>query len=276
MSNTLEKTILVPFGSTTEAMISIKQSYRLAELTNSRLMLLGVENIRHPFDQKVFDSTVEEVKKMGSVKVETMVRRGNIFEELTKVADILEPIFIVIRIKEKISPDKLIGRNAFKMVRQSKHAVLTFRKGEAVGDFKTIVLPLDLSKESREKVNKAIELAKMFNAQIKIVSVSNSRSEEKKLTLYMKQVEKIITEFDVQNSSEIIHGKHIPTAVITYAQGVKADLIVIMSQQKLHLSEMTLWNMGTNAQQLINESDIPVLSIRPMRRKDTTSSVTPY
>ncbi len=34
--------------------------------------------------------------------------------------------------------------------------------------------------------------------------------------------------------------------------------------------------IGTVAQRIINESDIPVLSFRPMVRKDTTVFVTPY
>jgi len=49
-----------------------------------------------------------------------------------------------------------------------------------------------------------------------------------------------------------------------------------MTQEKLYISEIMPWNMGTTAQQLINESDIPVLSFRPMERKDTTIGVTPY
>ena len=48
------------------------------------------------------------------------------------------------------------------MVRESKHPVITIRGKVHRDGCKTILLPLDLTKETREKVNKAIELAKIF------------------------------------------------------------------------------------------------------------------
>lgn len=278
MSKFSERTILVPVGSTPDAMISVKQSYNLARLTNSKLVLLGVETSHTPFNQKQFDSIAADAKANAGVPVETMIRSGNIYDELTKVADVINPLFIIMRITEKLSPDKLIGRNAFKMVRQSKHAVITIR-GEVHRDgCKVILLPLDVSRESREKVNKAIELATFFKSEIKIISILEHKDkvEEAKLAIISNQVLKIIKDKGITATAETRYGKDIPKLVIDYGHDVKADLIVIMTQEKIHISEMMLWNMGTTAQQLINESDIPVLSFRPMVRKDTTVGINPY
>ncbi len=271
-----EKVILVPFGSTKDAMIAVEQSYNLANLSKAKLVLLGVSTSRHPFDQKQFDKVVEDVKAKGEVPVETMVRKGNIYDELTKVADIINPMFIVMRIRESLGPDKLIGRNIFKMVRQSKHAVITLKGDTFNSGCERILLPLDLSKESREKVDKAIHLAKLFEAEIDVVCVSQSKTEVTKLESYMRQAEKVIKDSGVKCDTHMLRGKDIPSTIINHAHTVNADLIVIMTQEKIHLSEMTLWNMGTVAQQLINESDIPVLSFRPMKRKDTSVGITPY
>jgi nucleotide-binding universal stress UspA family protein len=278
MHKTSEKSILVPVGSTPDAMIVVKQSYNLARLTHSKIILLGVETSQHPFNQKQFDAIAAEAREKAEVPVETMIRNGNIYHELTKVADVLNPLFIIIRITEKLSPDKLVGRNAFKMVRQSKHAVITIRGEDNREGCKTIVLPLDVSRESREKVDRAIELALMFKAEVKIISIleHKSKGEEVKLHIISDQVIKVMKEKGVVCSAEIRYGKNIPKLVIDYAHEVHADLIVIMTQEKLYISEIMPWNMGTTAQQLINESDIPVLSFRPMERKDTTIGVTPY
>jgi len=278
MYKTSEKSILVPVGSTPDAMIVIKQSYNLARLTNSKLVLLGVETSHTPFNQKQFDAMVAEAKVDSGVYVETMIRNGNIYDELTKVADVLNPLFIIMRITEKLSADKLIGRNAFKMVRQSKHAVITIRGENNREGCHVIVLPLDASRESREKVDRAIEIASWFKAEIKIISIleHKSKEEEAKLHIISNQVLKVIRDKGLTCSAEIRFGKNVPKMIIDYGHEVKADLIVIMTQEKLHFSEMLLWNMGTTAQQLINESDIPVLSFRPRERKDTTIAVTPY
>ena len=50
-----------------------------------------------------------------------------------------------------------------------------------------------------------------------------------------------------------------------------ADLIIIMTQQEL---EWTDFFIGTAAQEVINESDIPVLCIRPVERGKLMEFVT--
>jgi nucleotide-binding universal stress UspA family protein len=276
MNSSSEKAILIPVGSSDNGIIAVKQSYELARLTKAKLVLLAISTGNHPYKEKVFNKIVAEARANSGVEVDTMVRSGNPYHEIEKVADVLNPLFIVMRLTQSLSPDKLIGRNAFKMVRQSKHAVITV-KGDATKDgCDVILLPLDLSKESREKVDRAIDLAKMFKAVIKIVAVTNDKKEEAKLAQYMKQAEKIIHDFKVECTTEIIHGSNVPNNILKYAKEVHADLIVIMTQEKINISDMLIWNMGTVAQQLINKSEVPVLSFRPSEKKDTTSMVKPY
>ena len=167
--------------------------------------------------------------------------------------------------------NKIIGKNAFRMVRESKHAVITIKGGVYRDGCKVILLPLDLSRESREKVERTVELAKLFGSAIRIVSIleHKSKDEEHKLIAYSNQVLKYIKSHGITDCTvKTTTGKDIPKLVLDYGHDVSADLIVIMSQQKLHLSDY--FTVGTVAQRLINESDIPVLSIRPMKRKDTT------
>ena len=56
--------------------------------------------------------------------------------------------------------------------------------------------------------------------------------------------------------------------VLDYGKDVDADLVLIMTKAELSLKELFV---GTVAQRVINECDIPVLSFRPMVRKDTTA-----
>ena len=270
---TSERSILVPVGATDKAMIAISQSYGLARLTKSKIVLLGVETSHHPFDQKRFDKIVAEVKENSGVPVETMVRSGNVYDETTKVANIINPLFIVMGITEKLSVDKIIGKNAFRMVRESKHAVITIKGDVHREGCKVILLPVDLSRETREKVDRAVELAKLFNSEIKLISIleHNNKDEENKLLAYSLQVLKFVKDHGINCTMKTMHGKDIPKMVLDYGHEVNADLIIIMSQEKLHFSD--LLTIGTVAQRLINESDIPVLSFRPMVRKDTTIGV---
>ena len=156
------------------------------------------------------------------------------------------------------------------MVRESKHPVITIRGKVHRDGCKTILLPVDLSKETRDKVKKAIELAKIFKSDIRVISIltSNEEDEENKLISYSNQVWKFIKEQGIRCTIKTLRGKDIPKMIKNYGYEVDADLILIMTKAELSLKEIFI---GTVAQRVINESDIPVLSFRPVIRKDTTA-----
>lgn len=267
--------ILVPIDSTDQTVIALAQSYNLAKLTNSKIVLLSVdEGPPHKDVLRKLNDLQKDAEKKSGMPVEIMVRKGNVYEEITKVADVLNPLFVVVGLTSKITVSKAIGQNAFRMVRESKHPVITIRGKVHRNGCKNILVPLDLTKETREKIDKAIELAKLFGADIRVVSVLSQKDEESenKLISYSNQVWKHIKDQGLRATIKTVRGSDITKIVLDYAYEVEADLILIMSKDKLNLKEFFL---GTTAQRIINESDIPVLSIRPMERKDTSSFV-PY
>lgn len=269
MSN--ENIFLVPTDFTQQTYIALEQCYNLARFNNASILLLNVADDKHKDEAvKKLEEMAEKARKESGLKVITMLRKGNIYTEIEKVADEVNAKMIVLGLESKIGIDKLIGPNAFKLVRESKGPVLTIRGKKHKKGCENIVLPLDLTKETREKVAKAIEFAKYFGAAIRVVSVLSSQKEENenKLIAYSAQVRDFIKKAGVQCSIKTLRGSDIADLVLNYAKAIDADLIMIMSKQELSLKEFFL---GTTAQQIINDSEIPVLSIRPMERKDTTS-----
>ncbi|MEO6904672.1 MAG: universal stress protein [Bacteroidia bacterium] len=261
-------TILVPIDTTEETTIALHQSCNLAKLTNSKIVLLSVDDNKNDSAQKrLAELAVEAAEKSGHL-VETILRNGNIYDEINKVADELNPLLMV-GLSSKITFDKIIGKNAFKMVRELKHPVMTIRAKMQHEECKTILLPIDLSKESREKVGQAISLAKKLGAQISVVSILTQKDEEleNKLTSYSNQVLKYIQNENIPCTIKTLRGTDIPKMIINYGHEIGADLILIMSKAELNVKEFFI---GTVAQRIINESDIPVLSYRPMERKDTS------
>ncbi len=267
--------ILVPIDHTEQTIIALSQSYNLARLTNSKIVLMSVDEGKKNDVQKRLDELAKEASSKSGQPVETMVRKGNVYEEINKVADVLNPLFVMIGLSSKISLKKLIGQNAFKMVRESKHPVITIRGKVHRDGCKTILLPLDLSKETREKVKKAIDLAKIFSAEIRVISILTQKDEEaeNKLISYSNQVWKFIKDEGVRCTIKTLRGADVPKMILDYGHEVEADLILVMSKAELNVKEFFI---GTTAQRLINESDIPVLSYRPMVRKDTSVFTTPY
>ncbi len=275
MSNSTSS-ILVPIDSTEQTIIALNQSYNLARLTKSKIVLLTVEeeNTNPITIQKKLAELAKEAAEKSGCPVETMIRKGNVYEEINKVADVLNPL-LMIGLSSKITLNKIIGQNAFKMVRESKHPVITIRGKVHRDGCKTILLPLDLTKETREKVDRAMELAQKFNANIRIISILTQSDEESenKLISYSNQVWKHIKNHGIRCTIKTLRGTNVPQMILDYAHEVEADLILIMSKAELNVKEFFI---GTVAQRIINESDIPVLSYRPMERKDTTVFTQPY
>jgi nucleotide-binding universal stress UspA family protein len=269
-----QNSILVPIDLTDQTIIALGQSYNLARLTNSKIVLLAVDEGKPKDIQKRLDELAKEASVKSGQPVETMVRKGNVYEEINKVADVLNPLFVMIGLSSKINLAKIIGQNAFRMVRESKHPVITIRGKVHRDGCKNILVPLDLTKETREKIDHALDLAKIFGADIRVVSVLSEKDEESenKLISYSNQVWKYIKDQGVRATIKTIRGSDIPKIVLDYAHEVEADLIMIMSKDKLNVKEFFI---GTTAQKIINQSDVPVLSQRPMERKDTTV-FTPY
>jgi nucleotide-binding universal stress UspA family protein len=131
-----------------------------------------------------------------------------------------------------------------------------------VRDFKKIVMPLDITKETREKVPFVAEIAKAFNSEVHIVKITSSTNEgiHNKLKIYASQAKRFFDEHGVKYQSTLIVGDDITESTIEYAETVNADLIAIMTEQTTTLKNFLL---GSYAYQMLNTSPIPVLSITP-------------
>lgn len=285
----LKNHILVPIDFSEQSKIALSQSYNLARLTKATLTLLHVmeDSFHLPFfSEKPFDKGLEkkiskelgqlaqEVTAKVGVKVETMVARGKVYEEIQKAAKKLKCSFIVMGTNGSRFKN-FIGSNALRVIRESPCPVITIRGKKHRPGCKHIILPLDISKETKEKVTKAIEIAKLFGSTIHLVTVLTTDDEfiVNKLKRQMDQVHAFVMQHDLPCSVEYISDSDISEQIIKYSKRIKADLILIMTQQEMNWTNMFI---SSQAQEIINSSDIPVMSVRPVERKNTTHSILEY
>src|SRR5512133_2675801 len=71
-----------------------------------------------------------------------------------------------------------IGSNAYKILSETDRPVITIRKGHVPKDFKRIVMPVDTTPETRQKIVIVSEIARIFNSEVFIVPVSSSKNME--------------------------------------------------------------------------------------------------
>lgn len=260
-----EKVILIPIDFTEESLYAISQSYNLAKYTHSKIILLHVY-------EKQGDEKYEEMAKLtkksseeSGVPVDFMNVKGNIYKEAVRIAEELDAIFIVVGLESHMKTGDIIGQSASKLIRESPSPVISIRGMEHRDGCENILLPLDLTKESRQKVDKAIEVAKYFGAAIRILGVFNTKDEkyENQLHAYAHQVKSYIKSKGIACTNKTIASENIAETVVEYANKIEADLIMIMTKTDLNMKEFFV---GTTAQRIIDISNIPVLSIRPVHR----------
>ena len=284
--------ILIPIGFSDQSMIALGQAFNLAKIKKSEIILLSVieepnmieslflDDRTHELQQKVNDKLVEigkEYAKKYDIHVETMVAKGRVYEKIIDVAEMVNADLIVMGTNgtPKGVIKKVIGSNAERVVRLAHCPVITIKGKDHKNGCENIILPLDLEKQTKEKVTLAIEYARYWNATIRIVSVLLREKQEIKdqLVRNLNQVEKFISDADLECSAELLEakkGKGLASAILEYEKKFESDLILIMTRQE----DIFYNKLGTAAREIIYQSEIPVMSIKPHEREDVPSPFT--
>jgi nucleotide-binding universal stress UspA family protein len=111
-------------------------------------------------------------------------------------------------------------------------------------------------------VQYAIELAKHYGSKIHLLGILSveENSLVAKFNIIFDQLESYLKQHDIKYTSELVYGDSLASISMKYGKKIGADLIVIMTEQEENLTGFIL---GPFAQQVVNHSKIPVMSIRP-------------
>ncbi len=282
--------IIIPVDFGEQSLIAVRQSYNMAKLTSSELTLLHVidNDLMNALQSKIFtksdlqeqhlagvkeqlEELANQIRQESGVKVNTRIMEGKIYDAIVDVSAEEDAGLIIMGTMGAVGLKKrILGSNASRVVREAVCPVITIKGKEHRFGIKHILLPLDLTKETKEKVNKAINIARMFGSVIHIVTIVESKDEfiNNKLTRQMDQVSEHIVEAGIQCTSEFVKGGDVVDEILKVAERTQSDLIMIMTQQEVGFTDLFI---SSAAQEVINRSEVPVLSIRPMPRKDTTT-----
>ena len=260
--------VLIPIYFSKQSLMAIKYAYTLAEHTKSKLVLLHVYQKDSDFNKAELDKLVKQTADESKLVVEGMGVKGDIFEITDKTAEKLSANLIVAGLDTHVKFRSFMGKStASKFIKNAPCPVITIRSTTAKPECKNILMPFDLSMESREKVPAVIQLAKYFNGEIRIVSVfdPSDQTYENKLLPYMNQVKKFIKEKSIACTNKSIPAKDVAESIVEYANKNNCDIIVQMNNKDTSFGEMF---SGTMSQKLVEISNVPVLTINPMKRAD--------
>lgn len=281
--------ILVPIDFSEKSMLALEQAKVLAKITKSDIMMLNViqlDNRAFSFIQSIFTEAENSkmVKKIekgvrdkmnqiiescedDNIDIKGMISHGKAYEKIIEVSKSLNCNFIVIGANdaEESREKNILGTNASRIVRMSEIPVLTVNS-KLMKEIKKVILPLDLTKETAQKVARAIKFAQFTNAEIKVVSalLSDDQEVKNKLNAQLNVVYRFISENYGNASAEIVYGNNendtVAGLLMKYAIDNDGDVILIMTQQEKALFQFFL---GSTAMDIVYNSSIPVLSSVP-------------
>lgn len=276
--------ILIPVDFSDTSMLAIKHGAFTAQLAKGNVYLLHVINIQF-FSSEMFLPTVnvsnqmdfekiaqekllqlaDQVKKEYGVNVECITKIGSPNREITDIAKEIGATLIVMGTHGYTAMEELvIGSTALKVITKAPCPTMAMNSDADHKGFNKIMLPIDTSAHSRQKVNYAMELAKKFSASVHAVALLDSGEETEKpaMELILHQIDTIAKKEGVSYHHDVVSKvKNRATATVEYSAKIGADLVIIMTDQDAELSGFFL---GPYSQQVIHLSKVPVICIRPV------------
>jgi len=265
------KTIIVPLDFSDESLTGLNLALMLANKTGANIQMVHVtgKNTGDYYEQmenenqlakSKFEGILQKYKGKCNSALSYTITEGKVFKGIADLADKYEDVLTVLSTHGASGFEELfIGGNAYKITSHSRNPVITVRRSKISSHIDQIVLPLDYTFQTREKVPYTVELAKVFGSKIHLlpISLSKLKSTEKKLHSYTEQVASYLNTHKVPYTVEYLHGSNLTDLTLDYARSIDADLISIMTEQEKSSSNLLL---GNYAHQFINKAFIPVLS----------------
>lgn len=215
--------------------------------------------------KKRFDELIHQYHKKltKGITMEYRLKKGRIYREVDSLAKITEADLIITG-AHGISgfEEYWIGSNAYKIVTYASRPVITVRHDFPIRkNIDRIIVPMDQSAETLQKIPFIVRLATLFKSEVHVVTTHNSHLKSiQRLTEKIAQTAlRYFQGHDIRLVEDSIVSNDLTKALLTYSLNVDADLIAIMTEQETPAKIL----LGAQAQQLVNQSPIPVLSIHP-------------
>ncbi len=272
--------IVVPVDFREQSLLALDQTISVAKFIKAEIIILYIiesgiitslvrrgksqEKLREIAAERL-QNISENVCSKAGIKASVIIESGRVAHKIIEVANNLNARFIIMGKNDSDAKlEKYIGTNTSQVISRSNCPVISIKGKEQKIVFEDIVLPLDLTKKTREKVFNAVSFGLHFNSVIWMVSVLTGGIAKRQSRIYakMKKAQQMIQENGVPCKIKLFEKSDKPDyeVVINYAKETGADLIMVMTRQEASWREQYI---GRFANEIINRSDIPVMTMIP-------------
>lgn len=275
--------MLVPIDFSEMSLNALNHAAQVAKHFNNDLVLLSI--LEEDFLSNIFSFSKNETKDnlakealMSRLKEKAAemkakygidckidVRSGKIYKTIIETAEEYGCDCVIMGTHGASGAERVIGSNASRTISHSTMPVIVVKTDKNPNAYKNIVFPLDLSKESKQKMKWAIHLSKAYQSTIHVLTYSVSDEFlNNKLMANLKQIQNMLDENGVQHNETILESDgDFARKTLEFAEMKMADLIMIMTQQESDKS-IREYIIETYAQQIVNDSgNVPIFCVNP-------------
>ncbi len=277
------KTLLVAFDFSKNAIHALDYALVYARKMHATVDLVWIDNSRpadsliHTIDEELriekknYLNTIinDYAARYPDISFDLYLGKGKIYQEITKIARRLKAELIFTGTHGVTGFEEFwIGSNAYRITTTAPCPVVTVNNSYQITDaVSQILLPLDSSLETNEKLPFAANMAEVFGATIQLLKMYNTPLNviRNRIDGFAKEAVDFLKNRKVNFEIGEVEATNIVSGILSYAQKKNIDIITIMTEQGNITANRFL---GPYAQQLINTAKIPVMSLRSMDYDD--------
>jgi nucleotide-binding universal stress UspA family protein len=261
-----QKIFLVPTDFSKVADCALNHAAMVSKATEASIKLVHVVSKKEALKEArvKLDKVRKQALKDYEIDVETIARVGTIYEDIGDLAEELQATMVVMGTHGLKGMQFITGGRALKIVTSAKTPFIIVQQKEiAENGYDDIVVPLDLKKETKQKLSLVADMAKYFDSRVHIIVPSESDEFLKnKISRNLNNAESFFEEMGIPYSSRVSPGKEdFDDEIIDFATEIDADLISLMNIPGISLANIIGGNYVQNL--ITNKAQIPVMLMNP-------------
>jgi nucleotide-binding universal stress UspA family protein len=272
-----ENLILVPYDFTAPSDCALQHAIGMARVAKDRILLLHVMNSESKSFMKKERLSIKDlndklqiltrdITHQSGVTASYEMEEGSIFSTIPDYAEKSKARLVIMGTSGIVGMQHITGAHVLKISESSPAPdIIVQQRPMRAHGYKTMVLPIDSTKESKQKTTQAAAIARLFDGEIHLfVATESDEFLAKAVASNVAYAEKTFKNHSIsyKQAAENPKGKSYVKQILAYADEVDADLLVIMTGEDRGLLDIIT---GSDEENIVNnKSQIPVLCVDPM------------
>lgn len=260
------KKIVVPTDFTAVGDVAIKYAVDLVKNAGGNIFLLHI--VKHKEEVDTARKKLEELAnkfQISGISIGVITRVGNIFDDIPNVAHEENAELVIMGTHGMTGMQFIVGSNALRIVTESKVPMIIVQDNtNHSAKVSKLLLPLDLHKETKQKLKIAGDIAARFKAEVHLISPKET---DEYLLNFLKR--------NLAYAEGFLESNNIPYKtiitdsgsggfvkdILKYSASNGIDMICIMNTAEERL--IHAFGMDSEQKIITNDAHIPVMIINP-------------